>query len=172
MDIMRVTELESILSLAIFIDFIKAFDTVDWNFLFRTSQALNFGPCVQKWIRTFYTDCSSCFINNGFASEFFKLERGVRHVCPLSGSLFVQCAEILANAIRNDNTIKGIQIHDKEFKLPQYADDTTAFVSDTKSATNLIKLLSNLQECSGREINKSKTEGMWLGASRKNTAKP
>ena len=117
MDIMRVTEVESIPALAIFIDFKKAFDTVDWNFLFRTLQAFNFGPCIQKWIRTFYTDCSSCFINNGFASEFFKLERGVRQGCPLSGCLFVLCVETLANAIRNDNTIKGIKIHDKEFKL-------------------------------------------------------
>ena len=65
-----------------------------------------------------------------------------------------------------------MKIHDKEFELSQYADDTNAFVSDTKSAINLFKLLSNFQECSGLEINKSKTEGMWLGASRKNTAKP
>ena len=159
-DIMKVTELESIPGLAIFIDFQKTFDTLDWNFLFRTLQAFNFGSCIQKWIITFYTDCSSCFINNGFAAEFFKLERGVRQGCPLSGFLFVLCAEILANAIRNDNTIRGIQIHDKEFKLSPYADDTTAFVSNTKSAINLFKLLSNFQECSGLEINKGKTEGM------------
>ena len=49
-------------------------------------------------------------MNNGFASEFFKLEKGVHQGCPLSGSLFVLCTEILANAIRNDNTIKGINI--------------------------------------------------------------
>ena len=86
-DIMKVTELESIPGLAIFIDFKKAFDSVDWNFLFRTLQAFNFGPCIQKWpalypprvmaisiqkwIRTFYTNCSSCFTNNGFVSQFF-----------------------------------------------------------------------------------------------------
>ena len=35
-DIMKVKELESIPGLAIFIDFKKAFNTVDWNFLFRT----------------------------------------------------------------------------------------------------------------------------------------
>ena len=81
----------------------------------------------------------------------FWLERGVRQSCPLSGSLFVLCAEILANAIRSDNTTKGIKIHDKEFKLSQYGDDTTAFVSDKKSATNVFKLLSNFQECSGLE---------------------
>ena len=73
---------------------------------------------------------------------------------------FCSMREISANAIRNDITIKGIKIHDKEFKLSQYADDTTAFVSDTKSAINLFKLLSNFQECSGLERNKSKTEGM------------
>ena len=104
--------------------------------------------------------------------NFFKLERGVCQGCPLSGSLFILCEEVLANAIRNDNTIKGIKIHDKEFKLSQYGDDTTAFVLDTKSAINLLKLLSNFHECSGLEINKSKTEGMWLGVSCKNTTKP
>ena len=58
---------------------------------------------------------------------------------------------MLANAITNDN-IKGIKIHDNEFELPQYDDDTTAFVSsDTKSATNVFKLLSNVQECSDLE---------------------
>jgi len=67
---MKVTELESIPGLAIFTDFKKAFDTVDWNFLFRVLQAFNFGPCIQKWIRTFYTNCSSCFINNGSHLSF------------------------------------------------------------------------------------------------------
>ena len=30
----------------------------------------------------------------------------------------------------------------------------------------------NFQECSGLEINKSKTEGLWLGANRNNTTEP
>ena len=172
MDIIQVTELEDIPGMAIFIDFKKAFDTVDWNFLHKTLQVFNFGPSIQKWIKTFYTDCSSCFTNNGYASEFFKPERGVRQGCPLSGILFVLCAEILATAIRNDKSIQGINIHNKEFKLSQYADDTTAFVFNLKSATNLFQLLSNFQECSGLEINKSKTEGLWLGANRNNTTEP
>ena len=40
-DIMRETKLENIPGLAIFIDFKKAYDTVDWNFLFRALQAFN-----------------------------------------------------------------------------------------------------------------------------------
>ena len=75
-------------------------------------------------------------MNNGYASEFFKLERGVRQGCPLSGALFVLCAEILGNAIRQDTSIRGIQIFDKEFKVSQYAVDTTASVADFQSREN------------------------------------
>ena len=131
---MKVTSLDNIPGMAVFIDFKKAFDPVDWNFLAKVLEleAFNFGPQIRKWIKTFYTDISSCVINNGHASEFFNLQRGVRQGCPLSGILFVLCAEILAQAIRNNNNIKEIQINDKEYKISQYmyADDTTAFVSD------------------------------------------
>ena len=171
-DILRVSSLEAIPGLAIFIDFKKAFDSVDWNFLSNTLEAFNFGPQLKRWITTFYNGCSSCVINNGHASEFFFLQRGVRQGCPLSGILFTLCAEILANVIRNDDNIHGIKIYGKEFKLSQYADDTTAFVSDTTSAENLFKLLRAFQECSGLEVNTSKTEGMWIGANKGDNSKP
>ena len=110
-------------------------------------------------------------MNNEYASEFFKIQRGVRQGCPLSGALFALCAEILGNAIRQDKTISGMKIFNKEFKVSQYADDTTAFVADLESAENLFKLLDAFQKCSGLEINKSKTQGMWLGASRNKKTK-
>ena len=83
-------------------------------------------------------------MNNGYASEFFTLERGVRQGCPPSGTLFVLCAEILANAIRNDKNITGINIHNKEFKLSQYADDTTAFVSDFKICNKFVRFSNKI----------------------------
>ena len=171
-DIMKITALENIPGMAIFIDFKKAFDSVDWNFLANVLEAFNFGPQIRKWIKTFYTNISSCVINNGHASEFFNLQRGVRQGCPLSGILFVLCAEILAQAIRNNNNIKGIQIYNKEYKISQYADDTTAFVPDATSAENLFETLRIFRNVSGLELNKSKTEGMWLGSCRYSTSTP
>ena len=171
-DIMKITALENIPGMAIFIDFKKAFDSVDWNFLANVLEAFNFGPQIRKWIKTFYTNISSCVINNGHASEFFNLQRGVRQGCPLSGILFVLCAEILAQAIRNNNNIKGIQIYNKEYKISQYADDTTAFVPDATSAENLFETLRIFRNVSGLELNKSKTEGMWLGSCRYRTSTP
>ena len=49
----------------------------------------------------------------------------------------------------------------KEIKMCQYADDTTCFLKDLKSTKlDKIELFSH---CSGLEINKSKTEALWLG---------
>ena len=68
---------------------------------------------------------------------------------------------------------KGAHLpYGKEFKISQYADDTTAFVSDIRSAQNLFHLLHALQKCSGLEVNRSKTEGLWLGANKNNPEEP
>ena len=45
-------------------------------------------------------------------------------------------------------------------------------MSDTTSAENLFKLLRAFQECSGLEVNTSKTEGMWIGANKGDNSKP
>ena len=171
-DIMKITQLENLPGMAIFVDFKKAFDSVNWDFLTKVLETFNFGPQIRKWINVLYTDITSCVINNGYASEFFSLQRGVRQGCPLSGILFVLCAEILAHTVRNDENIKGIQIYKKEYKVSQYADDTTAFVADAESAKKLFEMLRAFQETSGLEINTTKTEGMWLGSCRHNTATP
>ena len=46
-----------------------------------------------------------------------------------------------AGALQNDNSIKGVNIGKKEIKFAQFADDTTVFVSDQASVSNLIELL-------------------------------
>ena len=63
----------------------------------------------------FYTNISSCVINNGVASKQFFLSRGVRQGDPLSPYLFTLAVELLSIAVRNDNLIKGIKIESKEW---------------------------------------------------------
>ena len=54
------------------IDFKKAFDSIEWLFLFKTLKIFIFGENFINWIKIFYTDISSCVGNNGF--YYFKLK--------------------------------------------------------------------------------------------------
>ena len=110
-------------------------------------------------------------INNGFASNFFLLQRGVRQGCPLSGLLFVLAIEVLGQAIRKNENIRGLKINDTELKLSMYADDITAFIKDDCSVNHLFNLLNDFGACSGLKINISKTKGMWLGSLKGNLGK-
>ena len=77
----------------IFIDFQKAFDSLEWNFLFSCLEAFGFGPEFIWWVTTLYHNIESCFINNGLATDFFSLERGARQGDPLSPYFFVVAVE-------------------------------------------------------------------------------
>ena len=94
---------------------------------------MNFGPSFLNWIKTFYTNIYSCVVNNGYLSEFFSLQRGVRQGCSLSGLLFVLAVEPLAHQIRIDESIKGLENGNKITKLSMYADDTT-YSKDPRNA--------------------------------------
>ena len=94
----------------------------------------------------------------------YNIERGVRQGDPLSPYLFVTAVEILGIAIRNKDSIKGIEINDLEIKLLQFADDTTAVLSDLNSANALFSLLEEFEKASGLKLNVKKTEAMWIGS--------
>ena len=114
-------------------------------------------------VKTFYTNITSCAINNSYSSNWFELHRGVTQGCPLSGLLFVLAVEILSIAIRASRDIKGIQIANREIKLSQYADDTTVFCKDIFSFEKLLDLLNTFGDYSGLKLNAAKSEAMWLG---------
>ena len=146
-----------------FLDLKKAFDSLEWDYLLRVLEEMNFGPSFRNWVHTFYHNISSCIVNNGHASEFIPLKREVRQGFPLSGMLFILAVEPLAIQIRTSKSIKGLKKGNKESKVSLYADDTTTFIHDDSSAVALSALLDRFSTLSGLRINKSKTEGLWLG---------
>ena len=81
---LRHIEREKIPGLLLFVDFEKAFDTIEWAFIVKTLKNLSFDPSPVKWFETLYSDPQSNVMNNGWASEFFSLSRGVRQGYPLS----------------------------------------------------------------------------------------
>ena len=162
-DIMNYSMLKNLEGMMLFIDFEKAFDSINWTFMLQALHKLNFGPVFIKWIKIIYTNISSCIINNGKTSQYFSVSRGVRQGDPLSSYLFIIVVEFLANKIRRNHDIKGIKVQNVEIKLTMYADDTTAFVIEEASANNLFKELNEFQLVSGLKVNVEKTEGIWIG---------
>ena len=118
------------------------------------------------------TNISSCIINNGHTSKYFRVSRGVRQGDPLSSYLFIIVVEFLAIAIRSDTNIQGINVNGHEIKLCQYSDDTTVIVKDTHSAKQTISVLKQFEYCSGLKINLEKTQGMWLGSNKNSMDTP
>ena len=55
------------------IDFEKAFDSLNQTFLVKVLQKFNFGTYFLQCIRTFYTNLSSCVLNNGSSPPIFSL---------------------------------------------------------------------------------------------------
>ena len=81
----------------------------------------------------------------------------------MSALLFVLAVEILAQMIRNNNEISGIKIGDVDYKIAQYADDATIFVSDVNSIDKSFRTFTEFEKVAGLKLNLSKTKGIWLG---------
>ena len=82
-DVLEYTKEKELSGILLAIDFEKAFDTLNCDFLIRTLHKFNFGPFIQR-IRTLIKNVSSCVMNNGSTTNPFTLSRGVCQGDPLS----------------------------------------------------------------------------------------
>ena len=104
-DIMDFIKSEGMSGILAFLDFEKAFDSIEWNFINRCLEIFGFGSDFIRWFSVLYKDISSCVCNNGVHSDYFTLERGVSQGDPLSPYIFITAVELLSINIRT-NIIK------------------------------------------------------------------
>ena len=102
---MEYTKQQNIPGILLLIDFEKAFDSIDWNFMLKCLDAFGFGPTLIRWVETFYNGITSCVLNNGISTPYFEIERGVRQGDALSPYSFIIAAKILAGTIRSREDI-------------------------------------------------------------------
>ena len=105
-----------------------------------------------------YTNIESCVLVNGWTSEPFCVERGIRQGCPLSALLFVLAVEFMANKIRSNEVIKPFEIPkcNTQFKLLKYADDILFFIRDECSLKEILDELCLFGEVAGPKLIKTK----------------
>ena len=153
----------------VFLDFKKAFDTVNHDFLNLTLSKFNFGESFKKWVNVMYKNAVSCVTNNGWQSKPLGIKKGIRQGCPLSALLFLLVAEILAVKIRNEPAM-GLKINinneEKYIQISQLADDTTLFLKNEDAVKKGLNIVEEFGTVSGLKLNIRKTEGLWLGRGR------
>lgn len=164
-DLINYLDMKNKPGLLLNIDFEKAFDSLDWNFMHQVLKTFGFGEDIRRWIKLFYTDINSTVLVNGCASSWFKIKRGCRQGDPISPYLFVICAEVLALMIRECKDIKGLVVNGIEHKISQYADDTEFTLDENeKSFEACFNVLEYFGKISGLKVNTDKTSAMWLGS--------
>ena len=146
------------------IDFEKAFDSIEWKYIKKILRKYNFGKNFIRWFNIVYNNSQSSVINNGNYSEFLNLGRGCRQGDPWSTYLFILAIEPLAQAIKHNHEITGIQIGNKEIKLGQYADDTFLTLSNSETTiSSAVHCIKDFKLISGLAINVEKTQVIKLG---------
>ena len=163
-DIMEFSDSKNFQGILLFVDFEKAFDTLEWSFISKTLEVFNFGNKFKKWFTVPYNGVQSSVVNGGFMTNYFEITRGVRQGCPLSPSLFILAVELLALKIRQNKNCEGIYLpNNQEVEISQFADDTTIITNNTDSLKSHLQTIEWFGTVSGLKLNKKKTKAMWLG---------
>ena len=170
-DIIDYAELLNIDGVILFLDFKKAFDTVEWIFMNQVLKKFGFKNDFTHWVKILYNNISASVINYGWISENFNIERGIKQGCPLSSLLFIIIAEILSTKIRSSKDINGICVnigHDnkRSLKITQLADDTTLFLKNINEILPALKHIDEFGKHSGLRLNINKTNGLLIGRSK------
>lgn len=98
------------------------------------------------WIRLLYSSSESCILNCGMSSGWFPFGREVQQGCPISPFLFVLAAEKLADVLRRDPLIKGIDLLESHSGLGR-----------------ALQTIERFKRISGLGLNLHKSQGIVIG---------
>jgi len=144
----------------------KAFDRVDWPFLFRVLEHFGFGPSFISWVKLLYMGVWNAVLIDGYTSEPFYPSRGVRQGCPLSPLVYVISIEVLAANLRAHPAIVGLRLPGIPNPLPAvslYADDTSVISVSDAATLAVFEVYNIFEHGTGSKLNLGKCEGLWLG---------
>ena len=142
----------------------KAFDRVDHNFLWKVMKGFSLSNDFMKWVKLLYNGACGKVMVNGFSSDTFPINCGVRQGCPLSPLLYVLFGEVLTRSFITADSFKGFSVPGGvRIKCVAYADDLTCIVSDTCSFRAIKVILHKFELAVGARLNMLKTCGLRLG---------
>lgn len=153
-----------------FLDFAKAYDKSDREWIMLCLEAMGFGPKARRWVALLMAGTRAVVAFGGRLSRPFAIRSGVAQGSPLSPLLFVAAAQPLAAAVRKlvaDGRVAPIRLP-SGVAVPachQHADDTSIHTASVEDAQVVIdEAVAPFCGASGARLNRDKAEGLTLGA--------
>jgi len=153
------------------IDLMKAYDSVDWNFIIHCITCFGFPAKFINWIKVCISSPRFSISLNGTLVGYFKGERGLKQGDPLSPYLFVLIMEVFSRIMENcTREGSGFKFHHRcsRLKLTHlcFADDLLIFSDASLVSTSVIKqALVEFKHLSGLKANPSKSSFFSSGVS-------
>jgi hypothetical protein len=143
----------------------KAYDKINYLYLWKTLEAFNLPPVFCNTIRTLYKNALTTVTINGELSSQYCVTCGVCQGDPLSCFLFTLAIEPMACLLCNSLNITGFDIPGLAEKLiiSLFADDTVIYTYDHDSFNKIQQLLKLWCDASGAKFNIEKTEIIPIG---------
>ena len=148
------------------LDIHKAFDSLQWGFLFTVLEKMKFPSKFICWIKQCITGCMVSVKVNGVLEGFFSCKQGLRQGDPLSPYLFVLCMEVLTVILNSNLQNNHFDYHwrTKQLRLSHviFADDLFLFCKgNIHSITLLLDSVDMFASCSGLLLSKSKCQAFF-----------
>jgi hypothetical protein len=151
------------------LDVEKAYDYVNWKFLFYLLERCGFSWKWRRWISYCISTVRFSILINGGPEGFFGSSRGIRQGDSLSPLLFVIVMEALGRMVVRaveGGLLSGFQVGSLNMVVSHllFADDTLIFSDDNpEHIFNLRLLFTWFEAISGLKINLSKSEMVPVG---------
>ena len=154
------------------LDIEKAYDSINWDFVFQVMDRMGFGNRWMSWIKWCVSTASFSILFNGSLVGFFQISRGLRQGDPISPYLFVISMEALSLLIQravDGNYLSSIKVAIREGEGEVishlfYADDTLLFYEPNKDQMKFLSwILMWFEAMPDLRINLSKSEIIPVG---------
>jgi hypothetical protein len=145
------------------LDFEKAFDRIEWSFLFEALAKLGFCPQWIRWVGSVYRLASSAIKLNGVEGSTFPLTGSVRQGCPLSPYFFILATDVLSHMLDDHRFgVEGLALPGGgNFMDQTFTDDTTFYLQGTRSNMERTqKVLGIFCKVFGAKINWNKSSAI------------
>ena len=154
-------------TMGIKLDLEKAYDNVNWQFIFKVLEWLSFPLSFINWIKGCLKGARSAINFYGGTTPSFLMGRSIRQGCPISPMLFSLITQVwcvLIDQALDNGDIKGISIpgENKQLCIQLFADDSMILIEASKKYwENAMTVCRRFCNFMGGKINVAKSEVIW-----------